>query len=137
RRMQPGPCRRARCERRGSRRGRPRGGADAIVRVEADAVAVGREYEEAVERALEVGELCKEAVVQEAVGDEGEAAVDAADAVRDDRCARRRRSAGAVHQSLESRSEGPSMRTVWHWCRSRLSSASTSALLPRKFAHSA
>jgi transposase len=39
-------------------------------------------------------------------------------------------------QALGSRSEGPSIFTVWHWWRRRLSSASTSALLPRKFAHS-
>jgi len=35
-----------------------------------------------------------------------------------------------------SRSDGPSMRTVWHWWRKRLKSASTSALLPRKWCHS-
>ncbi len=34
------------------------------------------------------------------------------------------------------RNDGPSILTVWHWWRSRLSSAPTSALLPRKFAHS-
>ena len=36
-------------------------------------------------------------------------------------------------QPCGSRREGPSMRTVWHWWRRRLSSASTRALLPRKF----
>ena len=39
-------------------------------------------------------------------------------------------------QPCGSRSDGPSMRTVWHWWRRRESSASTRALLPRKLCHS-
>jgi hypothetical protein len=53
-------------------------GADPVVGVEADAVAIAGEDEEEVERTLGVAELCEEALVQELVGDEGEATGDAA-----------------------------------------------------------
>lgn len=61
--------------------------ANAIVRVEADAVAVAGKYEEEVERALRVAERCEEATVQESVGQMSEASLDATDATRLDRLA--------------------------------------------------
>jgi len=46
------------------------------------------------------------------------------------------RQRGRKIQPCGCRSEGPSIRMVWHWWRSLLSRASTRPLLPRKFAHS-
>lgn len=48
--------------------------------------------------------------------------------------ARTRRQCGL--QPVGSRSVGPVILTVWHWWRSRPSSASTRLLLPRKLPHS-
>jgi hypothetical protein len=55
------------------------GGADPVVGVEADAVAIAGEDEGEVERALAVAQRREEALVQELVGGEGEATGDAAD----------------------------------------------------------
>lgn len=58
------------------------GGCDAVLAVVADAVAVGGEDDEEVERALRVGERREEAVVEKAVGQVGKTASGGADAVR-------------------------------------------------------
>src|ERR1051325_9676143 len=67
-------------------------GADPVVGVVADAVAVAGEDEEEVERALGVAERREEAVVQKLVGDEGEATGDSANPIRSGggRCGGRR-----------------------------------------------
>jgi len=56
-------------------------GADPVVGVETDAVAITGEDEEEVERALGVAQGGEEALVEEPVGEEGKATLDAADAV--------------------------------------------------------
>jgi hypothetical protein len=61
-------------------------GADGVVAVEADTVAVSGENEEEVEGELVSGEELEEAVAKESVRDEGEALPsDTADSVREDR----------------------------------------------------
>src|SRR5690606_12492029 len=94
--------------------------ADPVVGVEADAVAIAGEDEEEVERALSVGQRREEAFVQEAVGEEGEATLDAADAVRPRRSSMRRwPSAGGGHVRLRRRGGAAGGRARSPWRRGR------------------